>query len=291
MAIVALTAGALTAATARRWPQHDPGAPKVDARRPDARRTVRSHPRLEALLQERFDPGALTGLALTVAVALLVGAIVAVGLLLAMAQHDAGLARFDMSFARWGSDNASAWSTSVLRQLSQLGGTVGVIAVALVVAAVELRRQRKWAVIGFLTLAVGGQFAAAELIKAWVDRARPDIHQLTGFSGSSFPSGHATAAAATYAAVALLLGRRRSRAVQTRLVGLAVAIAVTVAGTRVLLGVHWFTDVIAGLALGWAWFALCSIAFGGRLLRFGEPVASAEEVAASDPGLAAPTRS
>ena len=42
-----------------------------------------------------------------------------------------------------------------------------------------------------------------------------------------------------------------------------------VAGTRVLLGVHWLTDVLAGLAVGWAWFALWSIAFGGRLLEFG----------------------
>jgi undecaprenyl-diphosphatase len=46
---------------------------------------------------------------------------------------------------------------------------------------------------------------------------------------------------------------------------------VTVAGTRVLLGVHWLTDVLAGLAIGWAWFALWSIAFGGRLLHFGAP--------------------
>ena len=39
-----------------------------------------------------------------------------------------------------------------------------------------------------------------------------------------------------------------------------------------LLGVHWLSDVIAGLALGWAWFAVCAIAFGGRLLRFGAAV-------------------
>jgi undecaprenyl-diphosphatase len=60
------------------------------------------------------------------------------------------------------------------------------------------------------------------------------------------------------------------------LAGLAAGIAVAVAASRVLLDVHWLSDVIAGLALGWAWFAICGIAFGGRILRFG---AAAETVA------------
>jgi undecaprenyl-diphosphatase len=63
-----------------------------------------------------------------------------------------------------------------------------------------------------------------------------------------------------------------------------VGLAVAVGATRVLLGVHWLSDVIAGLALGWAWFAVCAIAFGGRLLRFG---ATAEAVGA-DAGRVAP---
>jgi membrane-associated phospholipid phosphatase len=45
-----------------------------------------------------------------------------------------------------------------------------------------------------------------------------------------------------------------------------------VASTRVLLDDHWLSDVIGGLALGWGWFAICGIAFGGRILRFGAPV-------------------
>jgi membrane-associated phospholipid phosphatase len=113
-------------------------------------------------------------------------------------------------------------------------------------------------------------------VKWLVDRARPDIDPLAGFAGPSFPSGHSATAAATLAAVALVLGRRRGRLTKAVLAGLAAGLAVAVATSRVLLGVHWFTDVLAGLALGWAWFAICVIAFGGRLLRFGAPVEAAE---------------
>ena len=61
--------------------------------------------------------------------------------------------------------------------------------------------------------------------------------------------------------------------------GVAAALVVTVAGSRVLLSVHWLSDVIAGVALGSAWFAVCAVAFGGRVLRFGVAAEEAAPVA------------
>ena len=115
-------------------------------------------------------------------------------------------------------------------------------------------------------------------LRAWL-RDRTDPAGLTGFAGSSFPSGHATAAAATFAAYALIAGRGHTRAIRAVLGGAAVALTLMVASTRVLLGVHWLTDAMAGICLGWAWFGLCSIAFGGRLLHFGAPAETAVETA------------
>jgi undecaprenyl-diphosphatase len=126
---------------------------------------------------------------------------------------------------------------------------------------------------------VAGQNLIVNLTKVIVDRTRPDIDPLTGFSSSSFPSGHSAQAAAMFAAFALVLGRRRTRPVRAALAGAAAFIAISVAATRVLLGAHWLTDVMAGLAVGWGWFAIVSIAFGGRWLHFAAPIEQAEAAA------------
>jgi len=106
-------------------------------------------------------------------------------------------------------------------------------------------------------------------------------------AGPSFPSGHATAAAATWAAVALVLGRGASVRVRAVLAGVAAGIAVAVACSRVFLGAHWTSDVIGGLLLGWSWFAVCAVAFGGRVLRLGAPI---EDATDASPTAAAPSK-
>ena len=268
--LVSVPFGLLAAAAIKKWPHRDPLAPRIAPKTVVAE--AKRHPALQALINSRLDPATETGLLLTASLVAIVGSLSAIGTLAEMIRTNRGLATYDLFFARWGADHATSLSTQALKFASLLGGYPGVTLAALVVAGLEQRRHMGRSVPALLVGVVGGQFAVTNAIKYIVDRARPNIGQLTGYSGSSFPSGHAAAAAASFAVFAFLLGRRRSVRVKALLGGSAVALAVAVAATRVLLGVHWFTDVLAGLFVGWAWFSLVSIAFGGRVLRFGDPL-------------------
>jgi membrane-associated phospholipid phosphatase len=275
---VALVGGLLAAWAARRWPKVDPTRAVVAAAREGSK-----HHAPPSFLRARMDPGTATGLGLTLALVGVVagGAILGVLALLVRAS-DTGLVALDRSAATWGAHNATTLSTTVLRVITQLGATVTITVLSIAVAAFEYRRAPSRSVPGYLALAVIGQMAIVNLIKLVIARARPDIDPLAGFTGASFPSGHTTAAASFYAAAALMLGRGRSLRVRSILAGVAVAVALAVGASRVLLGVHWLTDVLAGLALGWSWFAICGVAFGGRMMRFAAPVEAAQVAAETE---------
>lgn len=265
----------------RRGPVAAPDDPAVDAARA-AGEHAGDHPRLRAALTD--DPEQATGLGLTLAlVAIIGGGLILAALALVIRHHD-GLLRIDSSVANWGDRHATGASTSGLKLVTDLGATWLVVIVAVLVALVEARRTAsRWMAPFFLLLVIAGDKLLNATTKGIVDRARPTLNPIADTLGPSFPSGHTSTAAAFWAAVALIAGRwcgRRGRAVLT---GLAVGIAVGVAASRVLLDVHWLTDVLGGLALGWAWFAACAVAFGGRLLRFGAGSGVAARAAAGPP--------
>jgi membrane-associated phospholipid phosphatase len=257
-----------------RWPRADPMTPAVSAAtlKGESRRLRRA----VAYLNSKFSPESTTSVALGATGLLVVVGAAGVGLLVLMIHSNTGLARWDHAASLFAAHHASKSSDRVLRVFTQLGGALVIVPLAVIVAVIETLRQRTVKVVAFLTLVVGGQFLVANFTKFLVDRARPAFDQLTGFSGSSFPSGHAVATAAGLSAFALVIGRGRSLRTRAVLAGAAVGLATGVSCTRVMLGVHWLTDVLGGLAIGWAWFAICSVAFGGRQLRFGAPAKLAE---------------
>ncbi len=226
----------------------------------------------------RTDPALATGLALSAAVAMMIAAGVVVGVLALLSRGNATLASIDSSAAQWGADHATDLSTSVLERISYLGDTPAILLI-LAVLAYELRRIPGRHIVLFMLVVFIGNKLVTNGIKDLVDRARPTLNPIAETLGPAFPSGHSSTAASTYAALALILARRRSPRVRALLAGAAGGIAVGVAASRVLMDLHWLSDVIAGLFLGWAWFALCAIAFGGRRLRFAEPMEAAAAVA------------
>jgi len=228
------------------------------------------HPRLGALARQ-IDRQVIGGLMLVVALAIVFATAVAVGVVLDMVDRSSGLARWDQAVAEWGSRNATSWSTRVLDMLTDLGGTLYLVVIATAVAVYDYSRRRNANVVLYLFVVLVGVVLINNGLKLLVDRERPPVTHLVGTSGSSFPSGHSAAAAATWFALALVITRHQSRRHRAIAAGVATTIAVAVATSRALLGVHWLTDVVAGVALGWGCFLLSALVFGGRLQRLGEP--------------------
>lgn len=277
-----------------RWPSLDPGAPGGAVRAVGEQ--VQAHEQARSgFVRQRLDPETATGLALTLSIAVVV---VGGGILAALAfvaRSNPTTLRIDRSVTNWAGTNATDLSTTVLKAVTQLGSSLVVVTLSIVLVAVvaatthDARKRIVLMTAAYLATVVAGQNLISNLIKYAVDRARPTFHPLAGFSGPSFPSGHTTAAFACYCAFAVVLGRGRGARRQRQLLACALGVATMVGTTRVMLGVHWLTDVLAGAALGLAWFSLSTIAFGGRLLRFGAPVVAGERAAHLADAAAVPT--
>ncbi|HXU99322.1 MAG TPA: phosphatase PAP2 family protein [Caulobacteraceae bacterium] len=149
------------------------------------------------------------------------------------------------------------WLWEAMRDVTALGGTTFVV-LATTLAVAGLAFHRNWRRAAVLAGVMICAQSCDELLKGIYGRPRPDFAPLgTYVYAQSFPSGHSTASAALWLSLAMLAAsfepRRREKAFWFAIAGLVIA---GVGFSRVFLGVHWPTDVLAGWVLGACW-ALC----------------------------------
>jgi membrane protein DedA with SNARE-associated domain/membrane-associated phospholipid phosphatase len=229
---------------------------------PPAAWVRRRFPTQLAWLRGRLNPATPDGLALTAALtAAALSAWIFGGLTQDVAAHE-GTARLDPGVLAFAVAHRTGWLTAIMHNATWPGSS-WVLVPALALATVILLHGRPraaarpavaqvWA--GFL-----GAVALYLLAKPLVHRPRPPAADLIGHaSGPSYPSGHATQAIATWGMLAIvaLAGRSRSPRARVGLLTAAAAVVLLVGASRIYVGAHWLTDVLAGYALGAAWLAL-----------------------------------
>jgi undecaprenyl-diphosphatase len=150
------------------------------------------------------------------------------------------------------------WFEEAARDITGLGGHVILSLVTLASIAYLLLTRKRGA--AFLVIAaVGGGMLLSSLLKLGFERPRPDLvpHGARVYT-ASFPSGHAMLSAVTYLTLGALLARvHPARGIKTFLLGTAVVLTVLIGASRIYLGVHWPSDVLAGWCGGAAWASLC----------------------------------
>lgn len=150
------------------------------------------------------------------------------------------------------------WLHEAARDVTALGG-VSVIAIMVVVVAGFLVMRRKFHMLWLLLTAVVGGVVISQSLKGFFARPRPElVPHLAEVFTSSFPSGHSMMSAVVYGTLGTLLARvatgLRERAY---ILGVAVIVSGLVGFSRVYLGVHYPSDVLAGWTAGIAWALLC----------------------------------
>jgi undecaprenyl-diphosphatase len=151
-----------------------------------------------------------------------------------------------------------SWFEEAARDITALGGhtVLGFVSIA---TLIYLLMARKRGTAYLLAATVLGGMLLSSGLKMGFERPRPDlVPHGTRVYTASFPSGHAMLSAVTYLTLGAVLARAQPRRrVKAFLLGLAIALTLLVGASRVYLGVHWPTDVLAGWSVGAAWAALC----------------------------------
>ncbi|MDX8443657.1 phosphatase PAP2 family protein [Mesorhizobium australafricanum] len=170
-----------------------------------------------------------------------------------------------------------AWLQGAVRDVTALGSTVVLVLITTATIIYLLLIRRPGTAL-FVFAAIAGGQVLSSLLKLEVDRPRPDlVSHLVNETSLSFPSGHAMLSAVTYLTLGSLAARfLPDRRTKIFVLCLAVLITVLVGTSRIYLGVHWPSDVLAGWCAGFAWAMLCWLA--ARLLQRRKMVGDSDDV-------------
>jgi undecaprenyl-diphosphatase len=214
---------------------------------------------LARLVLPLVDPARKESVSLLVAATLLIGGTwLFLGVVEDVVTRDT-LVNVDQSIYETLQAMRTGWFDDVMIVLTELGSAYVVIPV-IVAAALWLAIVRRWQTLGYWIAAVVFAEVWVIALKYGLERARPQTrYELV--DPYSFPSGHAAMSIVVYGFLAFLLAHGKPGWQKVALALPAASIAVLVAFSRVYLGAHWFSDVVASIGLGLAWIGLLCIAY------------------------------
>ena len=161
---------------------------------------------------------------------------------------------------------------AVVKAVTWLGSD-GVLWTVIVSCTLLLAIRRRWRLAGYLVVTGAGALTLDPILKSLVGRLRPVVaHPIAHGGGNSFPSGHSLGSIVCYGAVLLVFLPAVRRRWRTRVTAFVVVLVAAIGISRLLLGVHYISDVLGGWALGVTWLGLTTAAFELSRRAAGRPV-------------------
>jgi membrane-associated phospholipid phosphatase len=172
------------------------------------------------------------------------------------------LQQMDLKAHDWAVTRRTSNATTFFETMSTVGGPAGV-GVIVGIALVALLLARHFSRAGYLAVTTSGGGLLDLELKNYFARARPDVAEaLRRAQGFSFPSGHAMGSAVVFGALAYVAFRTiRQWRWKAASVAVGITMIISVAISRVYLGVHWLSDVTAGVVCGLLWVTVTTVAY------------------------------
>ena len=209
-----------------------------------------------SFLQARLARDHYLGLPLTTGILAVLSTAALFALVALHALRPGALPDLDQQIADWFHLHASSGLTTAMLAFTHLHGTIGILSMSALLA-LRLARDKAWVWLLTLIVTVPGGMLFNYGLKFIFQRVRPQFEQpILVLHSYSFPSGHTIGAALFYSVLAAWLATRPAGA-QRRIAIVTAAVVLTLLTglSRIYLGAHFFSDVIAAMLEGWGWFA------------------------------------